>query len=108
MRSLLLPGRNKRTARPASGVSKTIESKCWSIVLPHRVIAEEGQDAHHYKKCVCLHPSRLQQANRVGEHLYKERTEPHRAIDDPGVPPAGQTRRGPRKPARAVDAAVHH
>src|SRR4051812_44604012 len=108
IRSLLLPGMKSRTARPARGVIKMMVSKCWSIGLPHNVIAEEHQNPDHHEKRVSLHPPGLNDADRVGEHLHEERSEAHRAVDHPRIPPRRDRSREPRKPSRAVDAAIHH
>src|SRR3954454_5228869 len=90
IRSFLLPGMKSRTASPASGVSKMMLSKCWSIWLPHNVIAEEHQNPDHHEEGVALYASRLHDAHGEGEHLHQERTRSHGAIDHPGVPPRGE------------------
>src|ERR1035441_2366563 len=72
IRSLFLPGMKSRTASPASGVSRMMLSKCWSIWLPNDVIAEEHQDPDHHEEGVPLHAPGLQNAHRVGRHLHDE------------------------------------
>src|ERR1035441_10236303 len=80
---LLFDGMKSRTNKPASGVKRTMLSKCWSIGLPHHVIAEHRQNADHHKEGVGLQAPGLQNAHRVGEHLHTEGRESHGAVDNP-------------------------
>src|SRR3954463_8067013 len=104
--SLFFPGIRNRTRTPASGVNKMILSKGWSILVS-QVISEEHKRPEHHEQRVALHAAGLQDAHRVAQHLYEERAEPHRPIDNPRIPPDRHLRAEPRQPSRAVHAAAH-
>src|SRR5690349_24017038 len=100
-RFLFSPGMTNRISSPARGVHTTMLSRWCSIISPRYVIAEKCQEPDHHVKRIRLYAPRLQHADRVRKRFHQERGEPHRPIDNPGVPPDREPRDEPRQPSRA-------